>query len=98
MLMKELKEEQWDNHARSLQALMVEFSVKRRLNVSWMEEWLGTFQEAGRKLGDLRDLANILLDYQNKNHITHSDMNSLMDWLFEEAMLFNIENSKRENK
>jgi len=90
--------EQWNNHARNLQAKMVEFSVKRHLNVSWMEEWLGTFLEAGAKLRDLHDLASILLEYQNQNRIPNSDMNELIDWLCDEAMLFNIKESKRKNK
>lgn len=96
--MKEKNEEQWNNHARNLQAKMVEFSSKKRIAASWIEEWLSTFSEAGNKLGDLRDLANILLEYQNENHISNSDMTSLIDWLCDEAMLFNIEDTKRKNK
>jgi hypothetical protein len=96
--MKEMDEEQWDNHARNLQAKMVEFSVKRHLVVSWMEDWLSTFSEAGKNLRDLRDLASILLEYQNQNRIPNSDMGELIDWLCDEAMLFNIEESQRKNK
>lgn len=96
--MKELDEEQWDNHARNLQAKMVEFSLKRRLNVSWMEQWLMYFSEAGNKLHHLRDLANILLEYQDQNQISHSDMTELIDWLCDEAMLFNIKETAKKNK
>jgi len=96
--MKEMNEEEWDNHARNLQAKMVEFSSKKHLTASWIEEWLSTFSEAGNKLRHLRDLANILLDYQDENRISTSDMGSLIDWLCDEAMLFNIEDTKRKNK
>ena len=93
-----MDEEQWNNHARNLQAKMVEFSVKRHLTASWMEEWLGTFSEAGNKLRHLHDLASILLEYQNQNSIPNSDMGELIDWLCDEAMLFNIEDTQKKNK
>jgi hypothetical protein len=96
--MKEMNEEQWDNHARNLQAKMVEFSSKNHLAVSWIEEWLSTFTEAGNKLRHLRDLANILLEYQSENGISTSDMTSLIDWLSEEAMLFNIEDTQKKEQ
>jgi hypothetical protein len=54
--------------------------------------------EAGNKLRHLRDLANILLEYQSENGISTSDMTSLIDWLSEEAMLFNIEDTQKRNK
>ncbi len=63
--MKEMDEEQWDNRDWDLQAKMVEFSAKRNLTASWIEEWLGTFSEAGERFRDLRDLASILIEYQN---------------------------------
>ena len=91
-------EEKWDNYARNLQAKMVEFSVKRHLNVSWMETWLAVFSEAGEKLEHLRDLASVLIEYQDLNHIPKLDMGELIDWLCDEAMLFNIEESQRKNK
>ncbi len=56
------------------------------------------FSEAGNKLHHMRDLANILLEYQDQNKITHSDMNELIDWLRDEAMLFNIEETAKKNK
>ena len=96
--MKRMDEEQWDNHARNLQAKMVEFSLKRHLTVSWMEEWLSMFSEAGNKLHHLRDLASILLEYQNQNRIPNSDMGELIDWLCNEAMVFNAEDTARRNK
>jgi hypothetical protein len=96
--MKEMDEEQWSNHARNLQAKMVEFSVKRHLTVSWIEEWLGMFSEAGNKLRHLRDLANIFLEYQKENRVSNSDMSTVIEWLLDEAMLFNIEDSTRRNK
>ena len=96
--MKEMNEEQRDNHARNLQAKMVEFSSKEHLAASWIEEWLSTFSEAGNKLRHLRDLANILLEYQGENRISTSDITSLIDWLSDEAMLFNIEDTQKRNK
>jgi hypothetical protein len=93
-----MDEKEWENHARNLQAKMVEFSVKRRLPVSRMEEWLSMFSEAGNKLPHLRDLASILLAYQNENGIPDSDMDELIDWLCDEAMLFNIEDTAKKNK
>lgn len=92
--MRDLSQEEWNNHARNLRGKLVTFCVNRRLDVSWVVSWLGTFSEASTRFKDLRDLACMLLEYQEQNRIPKRDMETLMSWLEDEAFLANLAASK----